>query len=248
MKIFLVRHGESEGNLGGTLQGCRLDTPLTRARPPPGRGPRRPPRRGRVRRRRREPDGPRPGDGRDLRRAARPRREARPRARRVRLGRLDGPAARRRDGPERRRAAGEVALGRRRRRPAPGRDARSSAGARAARVLARLKAARPAAPLVVAHGRFNRILMATLLGRDLARMDEVRQRNGSISIFEWDGAERRRRSSSTTSPTSAGTSRRRRGRSTGRGPERAPIEGRRRRRRGEARGEPPDPFTPRGAG
>ena len=30
MKIFLVRHGESEGNLGGTLQGCRLDTPLTR--------------------------------------------------------------------------------------------------------------------------------------------------------------------------------------------------------------------------
>ena len=29
--------------------------------------------------------------------------------------------------------------------------------------------------------------MATLLGRDLARMDEIRQRNGSISVFEWDG-------------------------------------------------------------
>ncbi len=50
-----------------------------------------------------------------------------------------------------------------------------------------MKAVRPAAPLVVAHGRFNRILMATLLGRDLARMDEIRQRNGSISVFEWDG-------------------------------------------------------------
>jgi broad specificity phosphatase PhoE len=62
------------------------------------------------------------------------------------------------------------------------------AGARAARVLARLKDAGPAAPLVVAHGRFNRILVATLLGKDLERMDEVRQRNGSISVFEWDGA------------------------------------------------------------
>ena len=61
------------------------------------------------------------------------------------------------------------------------------AGARASRVLARLRDASPKAPLVVAHGRFNRILMATLLGRDLARMDEIRQRNGSISVFEWDG-------------------------------------------------------------
>ena len=57
----------------------------------------------------------------------------------------------------------------------------------AARVLARLRESGPKAPIVVAHGRFNRVLMATLLGRDLARMDEVRQRNGSISAFEWDG-------------------------------------------------------------
>jgi broad specificity phosphatase PhoE len=40
----------------------------------------------------------------------------------------------------------------------------------------------------VAHGRFNRILMAVLLGRPLSRMDEIRQRNGSLSVFEWDGS------------------------------------------------------------
>ncbi|MGA7989852.1 MAG: histidine phosphatase family protein, partial [Thermoanaerobaculia bacterium] len=38
-----------------------------------------------------------------------------------------------------------------------------------------------------AHGRFNRILMTRLLGRPLSRMDEIRQRNGSLSVFEWDG-------------------------------------------------------------
>jgi hypothetical protein len=29
--------------------------------------------------------------------------------------------------------------------------------------------------------------MAVLLGRPLSRMDEIRQRNGSLSVFEWDG-------------------------------------------------------------
>src|SRR5712692_17705 len=28
MRVFLVRHGESEGNFAGTLQGSRSDTPL----------------------------------------------------------------------------------------------------------------------------------------------------------------------------------------------------------------------------
>ncbi len=43
------------------------------------------------------------------------------------------------------------------------------------------------APLIVAHGRFNRVLMAVLLGKDLSRMDEIRQQNASLSIFEWNG-------------------------------------------------------------
>jgi broad specificity phosphatase PhoE len=59
---------------------------------------------------------------------------------------------------------------------------------RGGRFLERLAATGTRAPLVVAHGRFNRILMALLLGRPLARMDEIRQRNGSLSVFEWDGA------------------------------------------------------------
>ena len=58
---------------------------------------------------------------------------------------------------------------------------------RAGRFLDRLRGTGARAPLVVAHGRFNRILMALLLGRPLARMDEIRQRNGSLSVFEWDG-------------------------------------------------------------
>lgn len=61
------------------------------------------------------------------------------------------------------------------------------AARRAERFLVRLRSTGARAPLVVAHGRFNRILMTLLLGRPVARMDEVRQRNGSLSIFEWDG-------------------------------------------------------------
>src|SRR5437660_1220172 len=52
----------------------------------------------------------------------------------------------------------------------------------------RLEKSGTAAPLVVAHGRFNRILMTLVLGRDLSRMDEIRQRNGSVSVFELGGA------------------------------------------------------------
>jgi probable phosphoglycerate mutase len=59
---------------------------------------------------------------------------------------------------------------------------------RADRFLARLQASAPRAPLIVAHGRFNRILMTRLLRRELGRMDEIRQRNGSLSAFEWDGS------------------------------------------------------------
>ncbi len=59
---------------------------------------------------------------------------------------------------------------------------------RADRFLARLSASGARGPLIVAHGRFNRILMTRLLGRELGRMDEIRQRNGSLSAFEWDGS------------------------------------------------------------
>jgi broad specificity phosphatase PhoE len=59
---------------------------------------------------------------------------------------------------------------------------------RADRFLARLRASGARGPLVVAHGRFNRILMTRLLGLELGRMDEIRQRNGSLSVFEWDGS------------------------------------------------------------
>ncbi|HTS02244.1 MAG TPA: histidine phosphatase family protein [Thermoanaerobaculia bacterium] len=70
----------------------------------------------------------------------------------------------------------------------PGGESPSLAALRGGRFLDRLRSTGPRAPLVVAHGRFNRILMALLLGRPLGRMDEIRQRNGSLSVFEWDGA------------------------------------------------------------
>jgi alpha-ribazole phosphatase/probable phosphoglycerate mutase len=71
--------------------------------------------------------------------------------------------------------------------PAEG-ESPARAGLRAERFLGRLRATGARAPLVVAHGRFNRILMAIVLGRPLSRMDEIRQRNGSLSVFEWDGS------------------------------------------------------------
>jgi broad specificity phosphatase PhoE len=71
--------------------------------------------------------------------------------------------------------------------PAGG-ESPAAAGRRAARFLGRLAATGATHALVVAHGRFNRILMATLLSRPLSRMDEIRQRNGSLSSFEWNGS------------------------------------------------------------
>jgi len=69
-----------------------------------------------------------------------------------------------------------------------GGESPARAAVRADRFLGRLSGSGANAPLVVAHGRFNRILMTRLLGRELGRMDEIRQRNGSLSAFEWDGS------------------------------------------------------------
>lgn len=186
MKIFLVRHGESEGNLGGTLQGCRLDTPLTR------RG-----------RRQAEALAVRLAEAEIDDVVASPMARARetaeicaaPHGLGVRLDLelvefdwgvwtglpLDDEMDRSVAELRAKWRSGDVDAG------PPRGETPLSAGARASRVLARLRAVGPAAPLVVAHGRFNRILMATLLGKDLSRMDEVRQRNGSISVLDWDG-------------------------------------------------------------
>jgi broad specificity phosphatase PhoE len=68
-----------------------------------------------------------------------------------------------------------------------GGESPAAVSCRAARFLERLRATRATNALVVAHGRFNRILMATLLARPLSRMDEIRQRNGSLSSFDWNG-------------------------------------------------------------
>jgi broad specificity phosphatase PhoE len=68
-----------------------------------------------------------------------------------------------------------------------GGESPEDAARRAARFLDRLRRDAPRAPLIVAHGRFNRILMAVLLGRPLSRMDEIRQRNASVSVFDWSG-------------------------------------------------------------
>ena len=186
MKIFLVRHGESEGNLGGTLQGCRLDTPLSR------RG-----------RRQAEALAVRLAEAEVDDVVASPMARARetaeicaaPHGLAVRLDLelvefdwgvwtglpLDDEMDRSVAELRAKWRSGDLDTA------PPGGESALQAGGRAARVLGRLKKAGTAAPIVVAHGRFNRILMATLLGRDLARMDEIRQRNGSISVFDWDG-------------------------------------------------------------
>lgn len=184
MRLTLVRHGESEGNHSATLQGCRLDTPLTL--------------RGRrqaeslaIRLFTHEIDAV----------VASPMRRAHETA--EILGAPHGlavatdPDLREFDwglwtgqpldeGMERlvaelraRWRSGDVNVS------PPGGESPVLAARRAERVLERLKARAPLAPLVVAHGRFNRVLMTVLLGRDLSRMDEIRQRNGSVSVFDW---------------------------------------------------------------
>ena len=186
VRVGIVRHGESEGNLASTLQGCRLDTVLS-------------------------PRGRRQAEALAIRLAgepidavvcspmARARETAAtilaPHGVSLRVdvdlvefdwgdwtGRsLDDDLERQVGEIRARWRAGEVEL------TTPRGESPALAAERAARALARLKASGARAPLIVAHGRFNRILMAVLLGRHLSRMDEIRQRNASYSVFDWDG-------------------------------------------------------------
>jgi probable phosphoglycerate mutase len=187
MLVRIVRHGESEGNFAGSLQGSRLDTPLS-------------------------PLGLRQAECLAARLAgeaidavwASPMVRARETATVVSgplgLGvELDGDlvefdwgvwSGRPFTGEVEKEVAdvrarwraGETELS-----PSGG-ESPARAAVRADRFLVKLRSAGAKAPLVVAHGRFNRILMTRLLGRDLGRMDEIRQRNGSLSAFEWDGS------------------------------------------------------------
>jgi 2,3-bisphosphoglycerate-dependent phosphoglycerate mutase len=187
MLLRLARHGESEGNFAGSLQGSRFDTPLS-AR------------------------GRRQAESLAIRLAeegidavwASPMVRARETAAFVAAphglsvaidadlvefdwgvwsGRpFDGVLEQEVSAVRARWRAGETDLA-----PAGG-ESPATAALRAERFLARLRTTGARAPLVVAHGRFNRILMAVLLGRPLSRMDEIRQRNGSLSVFEWDGS------------------------------------------------------------
>lgn len=187
MLIRLARHGESEGNFAGALQGSRFDTPLS------ARG-----------RRQAEALAIRLADeGIDAVWAS-PMGRARETASMVAAphgitlsidadlvefdwgiwsGRpFDGVLEQEVSSMRARWRAGETDLA-----PAGG-ESPAMAGMRAGRFLSRLRATGALAPLVVAHGRLNRVLMAVLLGRPLSRMDEIRQRNGSLSVFEWDGS------------------------------------------------------------
>jgi broad specificity phosphatase PhoE len=187
MLVRIVRHGESEGNFAGSLQGSRLDTPLS-------------------------PLGVRQAECLAARLAgeaidavwASPMVRARETAAAVAvplgLGvELDGDLVEFDWGAwsgrpftgevekevadvRARWRAGETELS-----PTGG-ESPARAAVRADRFLKRLSGSGARSPLVVAHGRFNRILMTRLLGRELGRMDEIRQRNGSLSAFEWDGS------------------------------------------------------------
>ena len=69
---------------------------------------------------------------------------------------------------------------------APGGESPVVAALRVRRALERVTRMGATRPVLVAHGRINRVLMTVLLGRDVSRMDEVRQRNGCVSTFEWE--------------------------------------------------------------
>ena len=185
MRLCLIRHGESEGNVAATLQGCRLDTPLS-------------------------PRGRRQAESLSIRLldepidavVASPMSRARETAEIVAAphglgvstdadllefeggnwtGRsLDQEMERHVAELRARWRAGEVEV------RTPGGESPVLAAERASRFLTRLRSKGFLAPLVVAHGRFNRVLMTKILERDLSRMDEIRQRNGSVSIFELD--------------------------------------------------------------
>ena len=187
MLVRLVRHGESEGNFAGSLQGSRLDTPLSET----------------GRRQAQALAEHLAGSGIDAVWASpmlRARETADAVAKVVGLGvsldpdlvefdwgawsgrPYDGEIEKEVSGVRARWRAGEIDL-------APqGGESPARAALRADRFLARLRASGAKAPLVVAHGRFNRILITRLLGRPLSKMDEIRQRNGSLSVFDWDGA------------------------------------------------------------
>jgi len=187
MLLRLVRHGESEGNLAGSLQGSRFDTPLSE-----------------TGRRQAECLAARlAGEEIDAVWAS-PMIRARETAAAVAAVRglgvtldpdlvefdwgawsgrpYDGEIEKEVSGVRARWRSGETELS-----PSGG-ESPAHAAFRADRFLARLLSSGSRAPLVVAHGRFNRVLMTRLLGRVLGRMDEIRQRNGSLSIFEWDGS------------------------------------------------------------
>lgn len=187
MLLRLVRHGESEGNFAGSLQGSRLDTPLSET-------------------------GRRQAECLAVRLApeeidavwSSPMVRARETAAAIAtvLGKgvsldpdlvefdwgvwsgrpYDGEIEKEVSGVRARWRAGETEIA-----PSGG-ESPALAALRADRFLARLLASGARAPLVVAHGRFNRILITRLLGRPLSRMDEIRQRNGSLSVFDWDGS------------------------------------------------------------
>jgi broad specificity phosphatase PhoE len=187
MLVRIARHGESEGNFAGSLQGSRVDTPLSTR----GRG-------------QAECLAARlAGEAIDAVWAStmiRARETAAIVAAPLGLGvsldadlvefdwgvwsgrPYDGAIEKEVSGVRRRWRAGEADLS-----PSGG-ESPARVAVRADRFLARLRASGARAPLVVAHGRFNRILMTRLLGRELGRMDEIRQRNGSLSVLEWDGS------------------------------------------------------------
>jgi broad specificity phosphatase PhoE len=187
MLVRIARHGESEGNFAGSLQGSRVDTPLSA-----------------LGRRQAECLAVRlAGEAIDAVWAStmiRARQTAAVVAAPLGLGvqldadlvefdwgdwsgrPYDGAIEKEVSGVRKRWRAGEAELA-----PSGG-ESPARAAIRADRFLARLRASGARAPLVVAHGRFNRILMTRLLERELGRMDEIRQRNGSLSVFEWDGS------------------------------------------------------------
>lgn len=186
MQIVVIRHGESEGNVAATLQGCRLDLPLS-------------------------PRGLRQAEMLAIRLAGEnvdkvfssPMVRARATAEVVAAPHgvslvLDPSMVEFDWGdwtgrPLDEEMEGRVAELRARWRTgdtrvtAPGGESPEQAADRARGALARIRASGAQAPVVVAHGRFNRVLMSVLLGRPLSRMDEIKQRNGSLSSFTWDG-------------------------------------------------------------
>jgi broad specificity phosphatase PhoE len=186
VRLHIVRHGESRGNLAGMLQGSRIDEPLS-------------PRGVRQAEALAERLAPVPIDRVFASPLLRARQTAEivgaPHAAPIAVDpdlvefdwgvwcgrRLNAEMEREVAAIRARWKAGEVEA-------APeGGESPAGASRRAGRFLKRLREARVAHALVVGHGRFNRILMATLLSRPLSRMDEIRQRNGSLSSFDWGG-------------------------------------------------------------